>query len=81
MTTEEFADTIAVQRKPMDYIPKGYRACTADACAQGDKPCPVPDACRTAVDADTSRDMLGGLLLALGIVAVIALLVALAVRS
>jgi hypothetical protein len=83
---DEFVDTIAVQRaEPMDYIPSWYSPptfarCTADACSQGRKPCPCPDACRAqSWDEDTSRDMLGRLLLAAGIVGVIAVVVALAV--
>ena len=82
----DFVDTIAVKRaEPADYLPSWYEPhvfarCNADACQQGRKPCPCPDACRaTSWDEDTSRDMLGRLLLAAGIVGVIAVVVALAV--
>ena len=82
----DFVDTIAVQRsEPADYLPSWYSPpvlakCQADACSQGRKPCPCPDACRAQPwDEDTGRDMLGGLLVAAAIVGVIAALVVLAV--
>lgn len=32
-----------------------FPACNADACHQGDKPCPCPEACQVADDFDPSK--------------------------
>jgi hypothetical protein len=72
--TRDFNETMPYQapRKPMDYRQAWYTpACTADACKQGDKPCPTPEACRLA-DRDGSTEHLRlaqGLLTAIAITA------------
>jgi hypothetical protein len=67
--TREFRDTIPVQRRePMPFEPLWYRRraavamCRADACEQGHKPCPTPDACRRAAeDGDSEFGAFDGL--------------------
>jgi hypothetical protein len=83
--TDDFVDTVSVKRaEPADYLPSWYSPpvlakCQADACAQGRKPCPCPDACRAQPwDEDTGRDMLGGLLVAAAIVCAVAFIVVVA---
>ncbi len=50
------------------HLEDGSR-CRADACSQGDKPCPCPQACQAAESDDYEGDLFGvfrGLLVAIG---------------
>lgn len=78
---QSFAPPRYAHGRPMDYRPVWYEtqpaptpACTADACHQGDAPCPRPQACRVPTERDPndgSLEMLGRALTAAVLLAVV----------